>query len=266
MFPYKPICFIKYQHNAGNSECRYGSAEELPTLLILGSGSQPVSYLKVGNKATSHRQCGADNSAYDHCGKHPFFAVQPDAYQGNAGENKCHQRHSRYRIAPYNSDCVCGYRGKEECNYENDEQRYECLVNVSGHTKLDEEQHSYQNRNKCQHDKAHGKILFGTFGDKYFVMFPTEFGGGKLYGASNDFGTPKNADNARHSYTTNPQRTCICGKDLFRSHIAQSGSNTITNRQSHAGSKVADKRNKYKPDEERTGTDDSGVRQTDNVS
>ena len=60
----KAIDVIEHNHYTRNRGGRHKGADKLPSLLLLGSRAEPITYLEVGDKTACHRQGRTDDASH----------------------------------------------------------------------------------------------------------------------------------------------------------------------------------------------------------
>ena len=126
------------------------------------------------------------------------------------------------------------------------------------YTELEEEEHRHKYGNQHRQDGLHGQVAFGPLA-RFHILFTFELFNGKPQRLTDDFRGFDDADDTGHGDTADTERTAVVEEELLGRHVPHRLQNTLAYGQRHAGCEVADERDEYEPDGERTGADERGI-------
>ena len=126
------------------------------------------------------------------------------------------------------------------------------------HTGIEEDEHYHQSRNHGDGQEAHTQVAVGTQrGRSHSARLAAQLTAGKTHGVFDDAPALDDADDTSHGDGSDADIAGIVGEDELR----------IGLREHHRiRSCHAQQRDDEPPDEERAGTDDAGIFQTDNIA
>ena len=211
----KAVGLIHNNHNTRYGSCRHYGAHKLPSLLLAGCGAEPVANLKVGDKATRHRECGADNATDNQRCNHTRLTLKAYRYEDKRRQDQGHKRHTRHGVRAHDGDSICCHSGEEEGDDEDNQQRHDGLEPVAQNAKLEEYQGGDKSSDDNRHNRLHRDILLCARLCRSRLL-ATKLVLSQRQCRLDDARLTNDADKACHSDATDADRSANLAEDALR--------------------------------------------------
>lgn len=143
----KTVCLIEDNHDTTHGSSRNQRTEELPCLLLLRCGSEPIADLEVSDESASHRESRADHAAHDKRSHHTARAFQSHSHEHHRSKDKRHERHARHRVGAHDGNGICSNSSEEEGDASHEQDAHNGEEQIALHNAEPEEEECYDERN-----------------------------------------------------------------------------------------------------------------------